>query len=59
MLNQVVPLGERFITFLALIRLLSSVDFPIDTQKLSLAKGFSAFDALIRAFSTVNSLMFN
>ena len=43
MYNYVPVLEKRFIIFIALERLFSSVDFPRDMWKLSLAKGLPTF----------------
>lgn len=50
MFNQVAPTGEKFNTFLALKRLLSNVDFPMDEEELSFLKGFPDIHCTHRPF---------
>lgn len=56
MLNEVTSLDKRFITFLALIRFFFSRGTEA-TEVVASAKGFATFTALMRTFSSVNSLM--
>ena len=48
--NQLAPTDERFNTFLALKRLLSNVDFPMDEEELSFPKGFPNIHCTHRPF---------